>query len=658
MGRGAELSVDNGVAQIALDAGPSARLNHALLVALDAALTRALKDDAAEILVIRSAGSVFPSGVTAPQGGGDDRDNLLADLCLRIERSAKPVIAVLCGPVVGSGVELALAAHYRLVHKGTRFGLPNARLGLVPHAGATQRLPRLVGAEMTLDLLLGGALLPVTSGKLARLADDLYDDTPDVAVERLVADLRQSGAQPRPTADRRDGFADARAYQAALTRLRPRIESSPEIAPKHILAAVEAAMLLPIDAGLAFERAAHEDCAETRQSKALSHLFHAEQAVAAQTRRTDLPDISTLLVLGGSPIAVQIVRAALDVGVAVNWAIKDPAQQRDAVGQVRAMMQEAVEAGKLPAARAKHALDALRYDVPEEMIDGADMALRATRGQRGVPVPPDMPLAHCLPGTDPRLAIQFVPPASKTRLIEVVLGPSGTEADRLAGLALARRLNRLAVVETTSGLGLHARLLETLWRAADALVDLGQSPFAIDAALRDWGMAHPPFELADSIGLDMTARHARAEGCQNWSGELLNSGRYGRATGEGFYAYPTSGPAEPDQDVRHRINKLRAPRTALPDDLIVRSVLGALANEGAKALRDKIVPRAGDIDVLSVFTHLVPTWRGGVMHAVGDIGLLRTVHAMQGLDHPDSDLWTPEPVFAELIKYGRTFDDL
>jgi len=211
MGRGAELSVDNGVAQIALDAGPSARLNHALLVALDAALTRALKDDAADILVIRSAGSVFPSGVTAPQGGGDDRDNLLADLCLRIERSAKPVIAVLCGPVVGSGVELALAAHYRLVHKGTRFGLPNARLGLVPHAGATQRLPRLVGAEMTLDLLLGGALLPVTSGKLARLADDLYDDTPDAAVERLVANLRQSGAQPRPTADRRDGFADARA---------------------------------------------------------------------------------------------------------------------------------------------------------------------------------------------------------------------------------------------------------------------------------------------------------------------------------------------------------------------------------------------------------------------------------------------------------------
>lgn len=658
MDTGLDIADVAGFAQIALDAGPSGRLTHAVLMALDTALTQVAEDPTSEIIVIRGAGAEFPSGITDPQGGGDDRDNLLADLCRRLDASTKPVVAVLTGTVVGAGLELALAAHYRLIRSDTRLGFPNARLGLVPNAGATQRLPRLVGAEAALELLLGGGLRPVTSGKLAELADALFDDTPENIIDRFVRDLKAKGAPPRPTGTRRTGFANAKAYQAAITKMRPRIDVSPEVAPKHILAAVEAAILLPIDAGLNFEQAAHEDCSDTAQARALSHLFHAEQAVSAQLRRSDLPELKTLLVLGGSAMAIQIVLAALDAGMAVHWAIKDSDQQREAVGHVHKAVQEAVQAGRYSADRARDCLAGLRHGDPAAMVDGADIALRATRGQRGVPIPPDMPIAHCLPGTDPRLALQFAPPASISRLVEIILGPDSTEADRLAGLALARRLNKLPVVETTSGSGLHDRLVQTCLRAADALVDLGQSPVIIDAALRDWGMAHPPFELADMIGLDNVARHARTETAVNWSEHLLQSGRSGRAAGQGFYRHSADGPPKPDPEVPHSINKRRAPRAALPPDQIVRCVLGAMANEGAKALRANIVPRAGDIDVLSVFTHLVPNWRGGVMHAAGDGGLLRTTRAMQAVDHPDRDLWTPDPVFAELIKYGRSFDDL
>jgi 3-hydroxyacyl-CoA dehydrogenase len=657
MGAETDITVTDGVAQIALTAGPSARLTVAMLIAIGAVLDQLARDDAVEIIVLRGKSNVFPSGITVPRGGGDDRDNMLTDLCRRIENYPKPVIIVLTGAVVGAGVELALAAHYRLIHRQTRIGFPNARLGLVPSAGATQRLPRLIGAQAALDLLIGGALMPVSAPRLASLADMLFDDAPDDALDRFVTDLRSTDARPRPTADLRTGFADASAYQAAINRMRTAIDASPEIAPHKILAAIEAAMILPIDAGLAFEAAAAEDCADTEQSKALSHLFHAEQQVTAQIRRNDLPDISAIGVLGGSAIASQIVLAAIEAGVAVQWFIKDPAQQRDAVGHVRSVLQQAVHTGRMNSERAQRGLQTLRHGDAPDVLEGVQIVLRATRGQRGVPVPEGITVAHCLPGADPRLSLQFAAPAATSRLVEVILGPEATEDHRRLGLALARRLNKLAVVQTTPGTGLHDRLLQTLWRAADALVDLGQSPYTIDTALRDWGMVHPPFELADMAGLDVVSRQARADGAQNWSGLLLQLGRQGRAAGRGFYHHAGTHPTR-DFEIEHKINERRAPQSTLPAAQVTRLVIGALANEGAKALRDGVVPRAAEIDVLSVFAHLVPNWRGGVMHAAAKGGLLATTRAMQALDHPDRDLWTPDPVFAELIKYGRTFDDL
>ncbi|WP_300588045.1 enoyl-CoA hydratase/isomerase family protein [Marivita sp.] len=657
MGTETEITVTEGVAQIALTPGPSSRLTVAMLAAINDALTRLSADPETHIIVLRGKGAVFPSGITVPQGGGDDRKNLLSDVCRQIELCPKPVIAVLTGAVVGGGVELALAAHYRLVHRQTRIGFPNARLGLVPSAGATQRLPRLIGADATLDLLIGGALVPLTGEKYASLADAFFDDATDDAIQRFLGDLRAKGAGPRPTADLRTGFADAAAYQAGLNRARTSVDASPEVAPRKILAAVEAAMLLPIDAGLAFEEAAAEDCADTEQSKALSHLFHAEQKVAAQVRRNDLPDISTIGVLGGSAIAGQIVLAALEVGLGVRWFIKDPDQLRDAVGHVRHVLQQAVQTGRLTNERMQRSLEALRFGDAQDLLQDTQIVLRATRGQRGAPVPAGSVIAHCLPGVDARLSLQFAAPAATARLVEVILGPEATEDHRRLGLSLARRMNKMAIVQTTPGTGIHDRLLQALWRAADALVDLGQSPYTIDAALRDWGMLHPPYELADRIGLDVVSRHPRAGGGQNWSGFLLQLDRQGRATGRGFYHHGPDAPTR-DAELQHKINERRAPQSNLPTDQIRRLVIGAVANAGAKALRETVVPRTAEIDVLSVFAHLVPTWRGGIMHAVGAEGLLKTTREMDALDHPDKELWTPDPVFAELIKYGRSFDDL
>lgn len=653
----ADISVEDGVAHIALNAGPSARLTTGVLQQIDTALETVRDNDAVEIVVL-AAKHGFPSGLTDPRAGGNDTGTALADTCLALETFPNPVVAVLNGAIVGGGAELALACHYRLAEKDARIGFPNARLGLVPHAGATQRLPRLVGAEATFELLLGGHLMPLASDRLSPLVDHVFEGGPYEAVLQFVTQLRAEGAMPRPTSGVRSGFADPQAYQAAVNQARKRAAAYPENAPKHIISAVEAALVLPIVAGLAFEHAAYEDCSETAQSRALAHVFHAEQAAMANTRRRDLPQITHVAVLGGGPFASQIVVPALDAGLRVNWAIKDAVQQRDSVARVRAMLQHASLAGQMSPAKIQQCQDALRYGSGADMIDGPEIALRAARGQRGVSLPPDLPLAHCLPGTDPRLAMRFGPTTSQTRLVEVILGPKGTDTELCAALGLAKQMGLLTVVERTEDACLIDRLNHAMWRAADALVDLGQSPYAIDAAMRAWGLETPPFLAADHVSLANNARHDRHESSTNWAGVLIERGRDGTGSGKGFYVHDGKGTHAQDPQVLEILNAHRPPKPDLPATHIAQLLIGAMANAGAKALQEAVVDRASDIDLVSIFGGILPRWRGGILHSVREEGLLQITSAMGALDHPDKDFWTPDPIFADLIKYGHSFDDL
>ncbi|MFP7673889.1 enoyl-CoA hydratase-related protein [Marivita sp. S0852] len=658
MGAKTDIRTHAGVAHIVLDAGPASRLSLACLNALKTALPPLCDDDAVDYIALSGKGHAFPSGITTPCGGGDDHDNQLADICLMLELCPKPVIAVLTGAVIGGGAELALAAHYRIAHRTARFGFPHARLGLVPNAGATQRLPRLVGAQATLDLLLHGKLESLSSDAMKPLIDMGFDDTVDDAINRFAHTLRSKKAGLRATADRRDGFADTQGFQTAIAKARADVETSGEFAHKQILSAVEASIMLPIDAGLAFEDAAAEDCAETSEAKALAHLFRVEQSVSAQTRRVGPLPSDSIAVLGGGPLAAQIVATALVSGLKINWSIKDKALQRESAELVQKVLQDILSQGHLSRQQAQHCKTALQIGNGPEMLEGVTMALRAARGQRNLPIPQGLTVAHCLPGPDPSLALNFVQPVETAPLVEVVLGPDHTDRDAELALALARRLNKMAVVETTSADSVSERLKHTLWRAADALVDLGQSPFVIDDALRKWGMTQPPYERADAYGLSVIARQARASGCTNWSALVLDTGRAGRAANRGFYKYDQTGTATPDADILCHIETRRAAQKDLSPDQIQRLIIGAMSNAGAKLLRDQVVPRAGDIDVVSVFTRLIPRTRGGILHAVGAMGLLQTLHAMDALQHSDTDLWSPDPMFRELIKYGRSFDAL
>ena len=652
-------SYRDGIVRIAVDHPPVNALARPVREGLHAALDRAAAEDGAQAVLLVGTARGFPAGedlaeLDAPLSGPS-----VADLCARIEAFGIPVIAALHGTVMGGGLELALAAHYRIALTSTRVGLPQVRLGLVPGAGATQRVPRMIGARAALEMMLGGGAYPVDRAPARGLVDVLADVDLNAAAEGYIRELLASGNGPRRTSELRDGFADPGAYQQDIARFREALANRPEIAPREILAAVEAAMLLPFEAGLALERDAFETCLGSEQSRALRAGFRAEHAAQGLglPAGTALPDLSCIAVLGGGGLAAQLAFALLRAGVRVQWGTQDPDQLRAGVPKLRDAFEAGVVRGALTEDEAEECMALLRVGDGAAMTDGAQMILHAAPGQWNVPVPEGAVRAIAFAGEVEGLGLRFAPPVHATRLLEVIAGPSVTAGELAASRALARRLGRIAVRVSSSGESAAARLVAVCQRAADALVDLGQDPYDLDRALRDWGWTRPPFVARDLAGLAGHAQAPRADGAMNWSRLLRDAGRSGRAAGQGVYDWQSGSPRE-DDEVAALIDSARPRSAPLPPETIRGGLFGAMANAGARMLSEGMLSTPSEVDLVAVQALDLPRWRGGPMHLAGVEGLLRLRRTMETFDHPDRTLWTPEPVFAELIKNGRSFDAL
>jgi 3-hydroxyacyl-CoA dehydrogenase len=282
---GTRLQRHGPVCTITLAAPPVNALGHALRLSLDRALDSCLADADLRAIVIMAEGPVFSAGADIREFGAPSRAPLLTDLCRRIEEAQIPVIAVLQGAALGGGAEIALAAHYRLAGPAARIGLPEVRLGLVPGAGGTQRLPRLIGAEAALTLLTDGTSLDATAAEAIGLVDGLLPDPSPAAAVAFAEGLIARGLGPRPTLMLRDFIAEGAFWLAAVAAARATFADTPLMAQRRIVDCVEAALLLPPDEGLGFERIAFEDCLASPASAALRHLFLAERRVPAALGR-------------------------------------------------------------------------------------------------------------------------------------------------------------------------------------------------------------------------------------------------------------------------------------------------------------------------------------------------------------------------------------
>lgn len=654
-------SVREGVGYIAVSNPPVNALDLAVRRGLIAALARAVGDDDVQEIVLIGQGKTFPAGADIAEFDAPLQEPLLPELCDRIEDCAKPVIAAIHGTALGGGFEIALAAHYRIAHSSARIGLPEVRLGLLPGAGGTQRAPRLAGARIALDLMLGGRAYPVNVAPGQVFLDAMTDGDLAQAAQSFCLSLRAAGKGVRRARDSRRGFADPAAYQAEITARRKVVEGLAEQAPKEIVTAVEAALLLPFEAGMALEWDLFSDCLVSDQSAALRHAFFAERRAAKFPLPAELarPEIHTLAVLGGGPLAVNLVLTALSAGLSVQWGTRDPQILQAGVSQLAALFEQGVTNGRFTRMQADAHLARLRAGESAAMAKGADMIVHAARGQGNVPADPAIVRAVAMPGRVEELGLRFGGPVFATRLCEVVAGPLATPAQMAAGLALVRRLGKVAVRVVSDGETIVGRMAAALHRAADALVDMGQSPVDIDTALRGWGWSRVPFETRDTLGLDDFVQAPRAPGARNWSAVLTGAGRSGRVSGAGFYRYSDGADTPlPDPDLDRLLDAQRAALRPMAPERIALLLLGALANEGARMLGDGCVARPSDLDIAMILGQGFPRWRGGPMKAADQVGLLRLSKALEQVDHVDSAFWHPEPQFLELIKNGRQFDSL
>lgn len=643
-----DITVEQGVAFLCVGHPPVNALSQAVRASLMEALDRVEEDDDVSEIVILGAGATFPAGADMAEYDRAPAEPKLRDLCDRIEFADKPVIAAVHGTAYGAGFELALACHYRLAMPGARASLPEVLVGLTPSGGATQRLPRLTGAKLALDMMMTGGVVALDRQPGQGLVDAQASGDLRHSALRFAHALRAKGAGPRRLSERRTGFADPQAYQADVNVRREKL-ADPDSAAGQILYLVEGAMLLPFEAGCAMEEEAFETALTSPAAAALRHSFAAERAARRfPARPKTLPRIERIAVLGPGPLAMQIAISALQAGLAVNWGARDVARLTESVSQLREIFpnNDASE----------QRLANLTTGDSAEMVKTADFILHAARGQGDVPAPREVPRAVVMAGRVDGLGLRFAPPVYATRLVEIIEGPEATPHQIAHGIALAERLQKVPVHVRSTGDSVAGRLTAALARAADALVDLGADPYEIDEAVENWGWHKPPFRTRDTLGLEPVAEQPRALEATNWSAELVEIGRKGWVTGKGFYDWGDHGARRTDA-VPRLINGARA-HVPRPEDEIVALLLGAVANEGIRMLKTGMVDRASDIDVVSMLALDLPRGRGGPMKAVSILGLFKVMKLMERLDHPDHAFWRPEPLWAELVKNGRDFDDV
>jgi len=685
------------VAVLTLDNPPVNGLGHAVRSEIVAGLDRATADPACDAIVITGAGNAF-------SGGADIREfntpKAVADPTLRsviaaLERSIKPVIAAINGVCMGGGLELALGCHFRVAAAKAMLALPEVKLGLLPGAGGTQRLPRMVGVETALNLIVSGNAVPATTLAETALLDAIVDADVRAAGVALAARVVAEGLPHKRVRDVAVDYPNAEAFfQFARNTVAATAKRYP--APRKCVDAVAAAVALPFDEGLRHERELFEQLLVSPESRALRHAFFAERAAArveGVPAATPVRLIGSVAVIGAGTMGGGIAMTFLSAGVPVTLVEADAGALERGVATIRANYDASARKGRITAAEVARNLALLTPTLSFDGVRAADLVIEAVFEdmaiKRGVFATLDRlakPGAILATNTStldvdriaeatkrPRdvVGMHFFSPANVMKLLEVVRG-GATAPDVLSTvMQLAKRIGKTAVVSRVCDGFIGNRMLEQYLRQAMFLVEEGAAPAAVDRALESFGMAMGPFRMSDLAGNDVGWRvrqrryvekpHVRYSRIAD---RLCEAGRFGQKTGAGWYRYePGRRDALPDPAAdaiiaTHRA-AIGAPTRKVSSDEIGDRCILALVNEGARIVEEGIAQRASDIDVVYLTGYGFPRFRGGPMLYADMQGLgsaLRRMREFAALPGADADFWTPAPLLARLAAEGSTFN--
>jgi 3-hydroxyacyl-CoA dehydrogenase len=684
------------VAVLQIDNPPVNGLGHVTRRTLSEGLERALDDSAVKAIVITGTDKVF-------SGGADIREfntpaalaepNLL-QLIEQVEQSPKPVIAAINGVCMGGGLELSLGCNYRIATPDASMGLPEVKIGLLPGAGGTQRLPRAVGAEKGLRMITSGDPIKaddaLASGLVERIVDRGSFDgvlafANEVAGRVEHPKLRDRTVALRAGADAAAMFAAARAEIAKQARGLP--------APLKCVDAVEAAVTKPFDTGLGFERGLFIELVQSPESKALRHAFFAERAAAKipdVSEGTPTRPIRTAAIIGFGTMGGGIAMSFANAGIPVTVYEKERAALERGLATCRRNWEATAKKGRMSmedvdkrAALLRPTLDfsALRdADIVieaayEDMIVKQDLFSRLdSTMKRGAILATNTStldvdqIAAATSRPQDVIGTHFFSPANVMRLLEVVRGAKTSKEVLATVMQLGKRLKKVAVVSGVCDGFIGNRMLEQYIRQSLFLVDEGASPQQVDKAMHAFGMAMGPFTMYDMAGMDIGYAIRQRRYIEKphitysrIADRVVEMGRLGQKTGKGWYRYePGNRSPIPDREIDVLIASYRAEIELTPrvisDEEIVQRCVYALVNEGAKILEEGIALRASDIDVVYLTGYGFPVAKGGPMFHAQQVGLDNVVATMKrfaGNPNADPAFWQPAPLLVEAAKNGR-----
>jgi 3-hydroxyacyl-CoA dehydrogenase len=693
--------VHGSVALITLNNPPVNGLGYATRLSITDNIQKANDDEAVKSIVITGAGKAFSGGADIKEFGSPkamQEPNLLS-VILTIENSSKPVVAAIHSVCMGGGLELALGCHYRIAAPGCSVALPEVKLGLVPGAGGTQRLPRALGVEPALNMIVSGE--PVKSELLAQIPGQKLFDRMASSLETLadeafafaqaIADIRPLPLVRNLPCKHRNGDAY---FQFARNMVKGMAKNFP--APLKCVDAVEAATKQKFEDGMRFERDLFINLMWTPESRALRHIFMAERAAS---KIPDVPadtpkrDIQSIAVIGAGTMGGGIAMNFLNAGIPVKMLeMKQEALDRG-LATIRKNYESQVKKGKLKQDKYEQRMGLLSTTLSYDDLSGADMVIEAVFEEMGVKekvfteldrvMKPGAILASNTSTLDLNqiasftkrpedvVGLHFFSPANIMKLLEVVRGEKTAKDVMATVMAVAKKIRKTAVVSGVCDGFIGNRMIEQYGRQGGFLLDEGCTPEQVDKAIEKFGFAMGPFRMGDLAGNDIgwaiRKRRYQEKPDMKYSKTadlLCEKGRFGQKTGAGWYDY-VAGKRDAIQNAEvvkmiedHRASLGITPRK-ISDEEIVQRLVYSLVNEGAHILEEGIASKASDIDMVYLMGYGFPIYRGGPMLYADQVGLFNVVQAMNRFaKNPldDANFWKPAPLLARLAAEGKTFN--
>ncbi|MEO7936763.1 MAG: 3-hydroxyacyl-CoA dehydrogenase NAD-binding domain-containing protein [Dokdonella sp.] len=686
-------TLQDGVAVISFDHPPVNGFGYVVRKGVVEALNASIEDASVKAIVITAGGTMFSGGADITEFNTPRAEQApnLHDVIAAIEASSKPVVMAINGTALGGGLEVTMAAHYRIATKGALLGLPEVKIGILPGGGGTQRLPRAVGLEAAVNMIVSGEPVPAEHLSGTRLLDQVVEGDVVAAAITFAKTIANKSELPllrnlKVEHENAEGFLDfARNGVAAI--------AGPFPAPMKCLDAIEASFQKPFDEGMAVERAGFISLVTSTESKALRHAFFGERAaskIADVGKDVQSREIKRVGIIGAGTMGGGIAMNFLNAGIPVTIVeTKQEALDRG-LATIRGNYESSAKKGKLKPEQVEQRMGLLTPSLSFNDLKDADLIIEAVFEELGVKESVFTQLdAIAKPGAilasntstldvdkiaaftkrpEDVVGMHFFSPANVMKLLEVVRGAK-TAKDVLATvMAIAKAIRKTAVVSGVCDGFIGNRMIEQYGRQAGFLLDEGATPQQVDKAMEKFGFAMGPFRMGDLAGNDIgwAIRKRRYVEKPNMvyskTADLIcEVGRFGQKVGKGWYDYkPGDRTAYPSDEVAAILEKntrdLGLSTRAISDEEIVQRLIFALANEGARILEEGIASKASDIDIVYLTGYGFPLWRGGPMFHVDQVGLYNVLAAMRGFARGyQGASWEPAPLLVELAESGKSF---